>query len=242
MAYFCWHELPTVCVRQLGSSGLTSLRRAWCERTWYSTVEGSAKLMSEIPDKTPASLIMSLREGLRDGRERFQRLYLSMIRKIALKNQLAPQEADDVVSVTYLNVITGIGTYDGVRPFRGWLNGVVEKVILQHRRMARKFQGGLDSGFLQNIPQRESDQSVLLPSDSDWIREIVERALQYWYPRTADTNKEAVRLYFVEKLTYLEIAKKQGRESEAVRSAVCRFLRELKASVEQEKISATGSA
>jgi RNA polymerase sigma-70 factor (ECF subfamily) len=112
---------------------------------------------------------------------------------------------DDVVQEVFLVLHRRIAEYDGRASVRGWLFGILSRVVRDHRRRrARK-----DAPCVP-VP-RDSSDDLTLPSSDPTPSALAERSerialLQRVLERLDDAKREILVLAFLEEMTVPEIA------------------------------------
>lgn len=113
-------------------------------------------------------------------------------------------EAEDVLQVTYVRVISGTARFDGKSRFRTWLFGVIRLVALERRRrISRRARLAAELGRSEVAQE---------PADAQTRLERGERTamLRVALARLPERQREVLHLVFYEGLTVAESAEAMG--------------------------------
>ena len=113
-------------------------------------------------------------------------------------------EAEDVLQMTYVRVISGKASYGGKAQFRTWLFGVIRLVALEHRRSSRRRERLVISAAPHLTPITDEDAGASIERSQS--AEVLVAALG----RLPARQREVLHLVFYEGLTVAEAAEVMG--------------------------------
>lgn len=140
------------------------------------------------------------------------RRYLPRIYRYARVRVGSEQDAEDVTTATFIEVLTGLRGYEEQGRFAAWLFTIARRQVLAHRRRAPQHD---------DVDQLRLAGAAELPGDE---RAILDRALA----QLTDDRREALLLRFYGGLKVHEIAEVLDKGESAVKMLLHRGLGQLR--------------
>jgi RNA polymerase sigma-70 factor (ECF subfamily) len=159
-------------------------------------------------------LLARARRGDLDALEVVYRTYSGAVYSLARRLCRSPEDADEVLQDTFLEVVRKIGSFRGQGAFGGWLRRVAvsKALMLQRRAKVRRAETMGDTAVAADeFAPREAGRPVEARLD-------VERALA----RLPDATRMVVWLHDVEGMTHAEIGQLFGRTESFSKSQLSR--------------------
>jgi RNA polymerase sigma-70 factor (ECF subfamily) len=168
------------------------------------------------------------RRGDLEGLEAIYRTYSAPIYNLAVRVCRSPQDGEEILQETFLELARSIDSYRGAGAFGAWLRRVTVSKILMHQRRARVRPFGAPEAAevdLDRLP------SVRFDSNGVEARCDVERALA----RLSSTARMVVWLHDVEGLTHAEVAELLDGTVSFSKSQLSRAHRQLRRWLEEQR-------
>src|SRR2546425_396369 len=157
----------------------------------------------------PDILVARARAGDLEAVEALYRAFETPVYNLARRMLRHPEEAEDVLQETFLEVVKSIRSYRGEGPLWGWIRKIAaSKALMRIRREQLRAADLLDEQMAPGSPVHKS-----LPARID-----LERALE----RLSETSRSVVWLHDVEGYTHEEIAELMGRTVSFSKSQLAR--------------------
>jgi RNA polymerase sigma factor (sigma-70 family) len=157
----------------------------------------------------PDILVARARAGDLEALEALYRAFETQVYNLARRILRSPEEAEDVLQETFLEVVKSIRAYRGDGSLWGWIRKIAASKALMHIRRERvRAAELLDDETGPGSPAHRS-----LP-----VRIDLERALE----RLSATSRAVVWLHDVEGYTHGEIAELMGRTTSFSKSQLAR--------------------
>jgi RNA polymerase sigma factor (sigma-70 family) len=159
-------------------------------------------------------LLGRARRGDVDALEAIYRTYSKAVYTLARRLCGSPEDGEEVLQETFLQVVRKIGSYRGQGAFGAWLRKVTVSRALMHLRRAHVRRVEWDT----EDPEQVETHPVIKTGSRLEARIDVERALE----RLSDTARIVVWLHDVEGLTHAEIARLLDRSESYSKSQLSR--------------------
>jgi len=172
-------------------------------------------------------LLMRARRGDVNALEAVYRAYCGPVFNLATRMCGSPEDGEEVLQETFLEVVRKIGTYRGHGAFGGWLRRVAVSKAMMHLRKVRLRRVESDTESPELIEDRPTP-SAGHPVEA---RIDVERALG----RLPDTARIVVWLHDVEGMTHAEIGDALGRSESFSKSQLARAYSRLRSWTENRE-------
>ena len=168
----------------------------------------------------PDLLVARARSGDLEALEALYRAFETPVYNLALRMLRNPEDAEDVLQETFLEVVRSIKQYRGEGHLWGWIKRIAaSKALMRIRRNAVRATEQLDE------ESAAGPQPVGVPV---WID--LERAFE----RLSETSRAVVWLHDVEGYTHEEIAEQMGKTVSFSKSQLARAHARLRGMLEQE--------
>jgi len=159
-------------------------------------------------------LLGRARRGDVDALETIYQTYSKAVYTLARRLCGTPEDGEEVLQETFLEVVRKIGSYRGHGAFGAWLRRVAVSKALMHLRRARVRRVEWDTEAPEQVEERPANKmGSRLEARID-----VERALE----RLPDTARIVVWLHDVEGMTHAEIARLFDRSESFSKSQLSR--------------------
>jgi RNA polymerase sigma-70 factor (ECF subfamily) len=129
-----------------------------------------------------------------------------------------PDIADDLTAETFLKVLKSISSYRSER-FEGWLIAIARTTCLNHLQRAHVRREKPHHGDERQV----MDDSKPSPEDSAWAAQVRD-----FVGQLPPKQRVAIKLYYIERYTYEEIAVETGQTVKAVKSHLQNGIRRLR--------------
>jgi RNA polymerase sigma factor (sigma-70 family) len=169
----------------------------------------------------PDILVSRARAGDLEALEALYRAFETPVYNLARRILRSPEEAEDVLQETFLEVVKSIRAYRGDGPLWGWIRKIAASKALMHIRRERVRAAELFDD--ETAPASPAHRS--LPARID-----LERALE----RLSATSRAVVWLHDVEGYTHGEIAELMGKTMSFSKSQLARAHARLRRMLEIE--------
>jgi len=169
----------------------------------------------------PDILVARARAGDLEALEALYRAFETPVYNLARRMLRHPEEAEDVLQETFLEVVKSIRSYRGEGPLWGWIRKIAaSKALMRIRREQLRVAELLDEETAPGSPVHKS-----LPARID-----LERALE----RLSETSRSVVWLHDVEGYTHEEIAELMGKTVSFSKSQLARAHARLRGMLDTE--------
>jgi len=167
--------------------------------------------MSEtLPLAEARSLVAKARAGDQGALEQVYRAYQAGVYSLARRLTRSPEDAEDVLQETFLEVCRSIGRWRGDGSLWGWIRTIAaSKALMRYRREKVRATEELDDVLSEQIGKRDLD----VPERLD-----LEQALE----RLPRRSRAVVWLHDVEGYTHEEIAELMGMTTSFSKSQLAR--------------------
>jgi RNA polymerase sigma-70 factor (ECF subfamily) len=160
-----------------------------------------------IPLAEAKSLVARARSGDVGALEYLYRAYEGSVYTLARRLTRTPEEAEDVLQETFLEVCRSLGTWRGDGSLWGWIRTIAaSKALMRYRREKLRATGEL------------KDDQDAAPATDVPLRLDLETALQ----RLSERSRAVVWLHDVEGYTHEEIAELMGMTTSFSKSQLAR--------------------
>jgi len=169
----------------------------------------------------PDILVARARAGDLEALEALYRAFETPVYNLARRMLRHPEEAEDVLQETFLEVVKSIRSYRGEGPLWAWIRKIAaSKALMRIRREQVRTAELLDEETAPGSPVHKS-----LPARID-----LERALD----QLSETSRSVVWLHDVEGYTHEEIAELMGKTVSFSKSQLARAHARLRRMLEKE--------
>lgn len=171
-------------------------------------------------------LISRARKGDLEALEALYRAYEGPVYRLARRLCRRPEDAEEVVQETFLEVIRSVGAYRGECPMLNWIRKIAaNKAISRLRGLSlRKEEALTDDVWPGDLVRGEAGS--FLPGPGSVVHQVdLEAALS----RLSDTSRAVVWLHDVEGYTHEEIAEMMGKTPSFSKSQLARAHERLRA-------------
>ncbi len=177
-----------------------------------------------MDDPTRPSLLLRLRDPSdREAWARFEELYAPLLYRYARARGLRHDDAEDVRSTCYEQIVRGIGEFDYDRSrgsFKGWLRTLVDRRVVDLLRKRRDRLA--ESHELREAPGREPEAPEAW--ELEWKRRHLEFCLEAIRPEVRPEQFEAFRLVVIEGFAVPEVSARTGLNANQIYKAKGRIL------------------
>jgi RNA polymerase sigma-70 factor (ECF subfamily) len=168
----------------------------------------------------PDALIARAKAGEMEALELLYRAFETPVYNLARRILRRPEEAEDVVQETFLEIMRSIGSYRGEGQLWAWVRRIASSKALMRIRRERV---RAEEDFDETVTGSASPAGVPLQVD-------LERALE----QLSDTARAVVWLHDVEGYTHEEIAEMTGKTVSFSKSQLARAHTRLRGMLDQE--------
>jgi RNA polymerase sigma-70 factor (ECF subfamily) len=147
------------------------------------------------------SLEISLEALIAGDRAEFARLvdaYSSPIYRLGLRMLSTPQDAEDVLQNTFLNVLTHLSTFEGRSSLSTWIYRIAANEALM---LIRKKKPEVNIERSEDAQAGDNDEELLLTQFVDWSalpeNELLSGESQKYLDSAIQTLPESMRIVFV---------------------------------------------
>lgn len=168
----------------------------------------------------PAELATRLAAGDERALEEGYQVFGPMVRRYLLRF-VGPDDVDDVLQVTYLEVWRTRDRIDPTRPLEAWLFGIARKRAIDHLRRRRHDVVSVDA--LRELVGEDGEEFA---DRLAWSAEI-----QAAMARLSPDQREAIVLSYFGGLSQVEIAEHLGVPLGTVKARMARGMRALSSSI-----------
>jgi RNA polymerase sigma factor (sigma-70 family) len=173
----------------------------------------------------PDVLVARARAGDLDALEALYRAFETPVYTLALRILRSPEEAEDVLQETFLEVVKSIGHYRGEGHLWGWIRQIASsKALMRLRRNRVRHTEELD------------EEAIAAGTGTRTVPERID--LERAFERLSATSRAVVWLHDVEGYTHEEIAEQMGKTVSFSKSQLARAHARLRRLLEAE--GATG--
>src|SRR6267378_5285746 len=179
----------------------------------------------------PDILVARARAGDLEALEALYRAFETPVYNLALRILRTPEDAEDVLQETFLEVVRSIKQYRGEGHLWGWIKRIAaSKALMRIRRNQVRATEELDEEWVgvqagHQAPRHEGSGSVAgVPARID-----LERAFE----RLSETSRSVVWLHDVEGYTHEEIAEQMGKTVSFSKSQLARAHTRLRRMLDQ---------
>lgn len=173
--------------------------------------------MAEVPDND--ILVARARKGDLDALEGLYRTYERQVHRIASRLCRRPEDAEEVVQETFMEVVRSIGKFRGDSPVGHWMGKIAASKALSRLRTlgGRRGEESLDEGW-------DTGEQVLPPDPFTSRPGVVQVQLDVKaaLSRLSDTSRAVVWLHDVEGYTHEEIGELMGKTESFSKSQLAR--------------------
>lgn len=155
--------------------------------------------------------------------------YMPLVYGLCLKYLGSAEEAEDAVMQIFEDLLPKIGKYQ-IKEFRTWLWSVARNHCLQNLRREKK---RVRFDFSDNFMETASIVHLL----SEGTDEEALAALEGCMEKLPEKQRETIRLFFIEKNSYADIAAATSYDIKGVKSYIQNGKRNLRSCIEQQGIS-----
>jgi RNA polymerase sigma-70 factor (ECF subfamily) len=155
----------------------------------------------------PDILVARAKAGDLEALEALYRAFETPVYNLARRMCRSPEDAEDVLQETFLEVVRSIKTYRGEGHLWGWVRRIAASKALMRLRHEKL-----------RATDELHDESAGGPPASDGARVDLERA----FARLSETSRAVVWLHDVEGFTHEEIAERMGRTVSFSKSQLAR--------------------
>jgi len=168
----------------------------------------------------PDILIARAKSGDVEALEALYRAFETPVYNLARRILRSPEEAEDVLQETFLEVVRSIGSFRGDGHLWGWIRRIASsKALMRVRRHQVRAEEEFDE------QETGASDPVSVPARVD-----LERALE----RLSETSRAVVWLHDVEGYTHEEIAEMMGKTVSFSKSQLARAHARLRRMLERE--------
>ncbi len=168
----------------------------------------------------PDALIARAKAGEMEALELLYRAFETPVYNLARRILRQPEDAEDVVQETFLEIMRSIGSYRGEGQLWAWVRRIASSKALMRIRRDRV---RAEEDFDETVTGSSSPAGVPLQVD-------LERALE----QLSDTARAVVWLHDVEGYTHEEIAEMTGKTVSFSKSQLARAHTRLRGMLDQE--------
>jgi len=168
----------------------------------------------------PDALIARAKAGEMEALELLYRAFETPVYNLARRILRQPEDAEDVVQETFLEIMRSIGSYRGEGQLWAWVRRIASSKALMRIRRERV---RAEEDFDETVTGSSSPAGVPLQVD-------LERALEH----LSDTARAVVWLHDVEGYTHEEIAEMTGKTVSFSKSQLARAHTRLRGMLDQE--------
>lgn len=173
----------------------------------------------------PDVLVARARAGDLDALEALYRAFETAVYTLALRILRSPEEAEDVLQETFLEVVKSIGHYRGEGHLWGWIRQIASsKALMRLRRNRVRHTEELD------------EEAIAAGTGTGTVPERID--LERAFEQLSATSRAVVWLHDVEGYTHEEIAEQMGKTVSFSKSQLARAHARLRRLLEAE--GATG--
>jgi RNA polymerase sigma factor (sigma-70 family) len=173
----------------------------------------------------PDVLVARARAGDLDALEALYRAFETAVYTLALRILRSPEEAEDVLQETFLEVVKSIGQYRGEGHLWGWIRQIASsKALMRLRRNRVRHTEELD------------EEAIAAGTGTGTVPERID--LERAFEQLSATSRAVVWLHDVEGYTHEEIAEQMGKTVSFSKSQLARAHARLRRLLEAE--GATG--
>jgi len=173
----------------------------------------------------PDVLVARARAGDLDALEALYRAFETPVYTLALRILRSPEEAEDVLQETFLEVVKSIGHYRGEGHLWGWIRQIASsKALMRLRRNRVRHTEELD------------EEAIAAGTGTGTVPERID--LERAFEQLSATSRAVVWLHDVEGYTHEEIAEQMGKTVSFSKSQLARAHARLRRLLEAE--GATG--
>ncbi len=173
----------------------------------------------------PDVLVARARAGDLDALEALYRAFETAVYTLALRILRSPEEAEDVLQETFLEVVKSIGQYRGEGHLWGWIRQIASsKALMRFRRNRVRHTEELD------------EEAIAAGTGTGTVPERID--LERAFEQLSATSRAVVWLHDVEGYTHEEIAEQMGKTVSFSKSQLARAHARLRRLLEAE--GATG--
>ncbi len=127
------------------------------------------------------------------------KLYLGYAKSISLRYASNAQEAEEIVSDSFLKVFANIAKFDSSNPFKAWLRRIVVNTAIDYHRKYQKHDHRTD---IEDIDIADFSEDVLSKISANEILKLVQKL--------PPSYRTVFNLYVVEGYNHREIAEMLG--------------------------------
>jgi RNA polymerase sigma-70 factor (ECF subfamily) len=167
-------------------------------------------MTSVIPLPSEETLIARARTGDWEALESLYRSYATPVHHLAWRLCRSPEDAEDVLQETFIEVARSIGGYRGEGPLLGWIKRIAASKALMRLRKERR-------GLLEALPEGD-DWAPTVDTAAPAVRIDAERALA----QLSATARVVVWLHDVEGYTHEQIGACMGKSASFSKSQLAR--------------------
>jgi len=175
-----------------------------------------------IPLVEARSLVARARAGDFGALEQVYRAYEGAVYTVARRLTRTPEDAEDVLQDTFLEICRSLGTWRGDGSLWGWVRRIAaSKALMRYRREKL----------------RATDELAEDPADDGVVDVPLRLDLEEALSRLPERSRQVVWLHDVEGMTHEEIAEVMGMTTSFSKSQLARAHRKLRAWLGEEGVA-----
>jgi RNA polymerase sigma-70 factor, ECF subfamily len=162
---------------------------------------------SSFDERDLGSVIAACRLGNTRAQQVLFKQFFGYAKSICLRYTSSTEEAEDVLSESFLKVFQRLDQYDGVHPFRAWLRSILINTALSYYRKYHKLD--TEAGL---------DPNMTIPFNDDVVDRLTAEEILDLVQKLPPVQRTVFSLHVVDGYTLHEVAELMEMNEVTVRS------------------------